>query len=598
MENRSEICWLCFPQRDSIDTIQSELALARRKFLKNRRQAVRVDKERAVKGYNGQVKGRIARRSFYWKRTAQAANGIVPLEEAFGLKEGWLVVVRDLSGNIVSRTFFDKDHAWTETRYYEPWNPSAPKVVFLPADKGAVLRQDWDQETRGFRSVVLHPAPYRSGSAEQSLLDARFGLPQLIAATTQEELCFCFPAQAARRQAAMQEIKSGSMVLMPAWEVKDGTLLDDTDDSEPAITFTSLEEYAKILPQEDLPPAPGSEARTEAFSPAAPDHDFVQPLSIEDSGPWTEEHEELFSSSPSEEAAPQPPLPPEDTEEEASAAPAEWDAAGGETLENLEKTPEQEEPLPENEPGLSEEAGQGEKTESKELAEAIQTAAEEEGAEAAERESAEKASPPREAAPSPIPGGYRGDIRNGKATGRGRMEQPGGMTSYEGEYEDGKRHGFGAYYYKDGNLCYAGSWKNDRRDGLGVSFRDSDHALHVAHWQDGQPQGLVTLFDSEGSLRYSGRIENGKKEGAGVTVNSQDGTVFVGQWSGGEPTGLGSAFDREGRLLYYGSWKDGKRHGRGTEFDQNGSVVFDGEWQEGKYYNGVLYQKLSQPEWD
>ena len=122
--------------------------------------------------------------------------------------------------------------------------------------------------------------------------------------------------------------------------------------------------------------------------------------------------------------------------------------------------------------------------------------------------------------------------------------------------------------------------------------------MHVAHWSNGQPDGLVALFDAQGNLRYSGRVENGKKEGAGVVINGQNGTVFVGQWSGGEATGLGSAFDREGRLLYYGSWQNGKRHGHGTQFDENGGVVFDGEFQEDKYYNGVLYQKLSQPEWD
>lgn len=587
MENRSEICWLCFPQRDSIDTIQSELANARRKFLKDRRQAVRVDKNRALSGYSSQVKGRIARRSFYWKRTAEAMNGIVPLEEAFGLKEGWLVVVRELSGTIVSRSFFDKNHCWTETQYYEPWNASAPKLVFRPGDQGTVERRDWDSAAKDFRSTILHPAPYRAGSAEQSLLDAQFGLPQLVAATTQGELCFCSSAQAEQRQASMQEIKSGSMVLMPAWEVKDGELLDDTDDSEPAITFTSLEEYAKIQPPEgSLSAAESASEEGAPYSPLLSDSDFVQPVPIEDSDkPWTLEHEDLFSSSGHEEeetaaiqesiAAVAEPEPSQEMDKSSSGQP--------EKTAGLQPDPEKKEPEPlphfQTVPREAEAVGKS-----------------------ADQAQVSPSQPEGETSPasplSSIPGGYQGDIRNGKATGRGRMEQPGGMTSYEGEYEDGKRHGFGAYYYKDGNLCYAGSWKNDRRDGLGVSFRDSDHALHVAHWQDGQPQGLVTLFDSEGSLRYSGRIENGKKEGAGVVVNSQDGTVFVGQWSGGEPTGLGSAFDREGRLLYYGGWKDGKRHGHGTEFDQNGGVVFDGEWQEGKYYNGVLYQKLSQPEWD
>ena len=182
--------------------------------------------------------------------------------------------------------------------------------------------------------------------------------------------------------------------------------------------------------------------------------------------------------------------------------------------------------------------------------------------------------------------------------------EAGGMTAYRGEYQDGKRHGFGAAYYKDGALSYAGFWKAGKKDGLGVSFRDGDHALHIARWENGKPGGFVSLFDSQGSLRYSGRFVNGKKQGAGVTVNPADGTLLGGKWQDGEATGVGSAFDQEGNLLYYGGWKDGKRHGQGTEFDKNGAIVFDGEWRDGKYHNGILYQKLVEdgesdgPDWD
>lgn len=131
-----------------------------------------------------------------------------------------------------------------------------------------------------------------------------------------------------------------------------------------------------------------------------------------------------------------------------------------------------------------------------------------------------------------------------------------------------------------------------QKDGLGVSFRDSDHALHISRWKEGVPGEFVTLFDKDGNLRYSGRIENGKKQGAGISYNQEDGTIFVGKWQDGHPTGIGSAFDRDGNLVYYGAWDQGKRCGHGTEFDKNGGIVFDGEWRDGKYYNGILYQKL------
>ena len=70
------------------------------------------------------------------------------------------------------------------------------------------------------------------------------------------------------------------------------------------------------------------------------------------------------------------------------------------------------------------------------------------------------------------------------------------------------------------------------------------------------------------------------------------------------PPGWAPLSTRRGTSCDYGGWKDGKRHGQGTEFDKNGAIVFDGEWRDGKYHNGILYQKLSEdgdsegPDWD
>ena len=548
MEKYYDVCWVCFPLRDGPDPLHGELAQARLRFFTGGRRAVRTENSLTVKGFSGRVKGRISQRSLYWKKTVKGVSGgSVVLEEAFGQKGGWLVVARDFRGLIVSRSFFDKSHRWLKSEYYEPWDSTTPRVVFSPQEDGGLLRRDWDGEKAAWRDTPLSPAPYRSGTAGQSLVDARLGPPQILMLTTKGELCFTPQPQARQREAALEEVSGGTMVLLPAWEVREGELLDGAEEGS-SITFTSLEEYARIQPppQQEAPaPTPEEPGQVPASLPApsSPEEEFR---------PGSEEEPETGTESPPE----SPPLP--DTEDQPEAPPPS--DREDQSKEKPGQPPAHAGPAPQPDPP-EEEAHT-------ENVEAIL-------AEAAAQRNASPASPP-----------------TGSLTGRGRSQQPSGMTSYEGEYHQGKRHGFGAYYYKDGNLCYVGSWKDDRRDGLGVSFRDSDHALHVAHWQEGQPQGLVSLFDKDGSLRYSGRIENGKKEGAGVMINGQDGTVFVGQWAGGEATGLGSAFDSQGRLLYYGGWKEGRRHGHGTEFDLSGGVVFDGEFRDGKYYNGVLYQKL------
>lgn len=565
MDGQNRICWVCFPLRDGTEPLQGELAAARRRFFADPDHSVSLDRAQNVKGFGGYVRGKLSRRRFHWrKKVSGTSGGEVILEEAFGSRDGWMLVVRDLYGVIVSRTFFDKRHEWLRTEYYEPWDSNRARVRFSPgSEAGTILRRDWDPENKHYRDSTLYQVPYHPGTAGQSVADAQFGTPQLLMAMTEGEVCCCPKDEADARQEAMNS--GGTVVMMPAWEIKGGELVKD-DGGGVNVTFTSLEEYAKIEPAEhDGPlPAVNSESAPEGADPAE---------ELSDSEPHEAKHmqedplnfEELIDGPL--EPEPEPPAPEE-------AAPTGAGSVENELVENGpdDVAPAQETEIPQEDDIDLESI----------LAEASLYA-----------DVPALPGPSQETAGGvSIPSGYTGDIKDGRITGRGRTEQQGGLTSYEGDYVDGKRHGFGTYYYKDGNLCYAGSWKDGRRDGLGVSFRDSDHALHVASWKAGQPCGLVTLFDSQGNLRYSGRMEAGKKEGAGVVISGEDGTVFVGQWSGGEATGLGSAFDRDGRLLYYGGWKDGKRHGHGTEFDLNGGVVFDGEFRDGKYFNGVLYQKL------
>lgn len=648
----NQVCWVCLPKRDGMEPIGGELALARRRFLLDQRHAVSIDRDQNIKGFKGRVKGRIGRRRFFWRMKVRGTSGgEIALEEAFGQKNGWTMVVRDMYGVIVSRSFFDKQHLWQRTEYYEPWDTDQAKISFSPGgEAGTILRRDWDPEEKKYQDMTLYTVPYRSGTAGQSVVDAQFGEPQLVLVMTDGELCCCPKEEAKARQEAMKNVNSGTVVLMPAWEIKGGELVrEDSGDGETGISFTSLEEYAKIEPPApDKPEAAPAQPAPKHLTPPAPEEPAPRKAEPVAELPVIEPHEarHMQGSVNFEELidAPAAPLPPPPAAPPVPAAPAvytprrmepetlipELEMPGVSATAPVSAVPPpapvpsrapvpvpetapvpapMPAPMPEPEtipprtplpmPGpetvptqapapmaepepLVEENPDGDADLETILAEAALYANTPPLPEAS----------PETAGGKPIPSGYTGDIKDGKISGRGRTEQRSGLTSYEGDYVDGRRHGFGTYYYKDGNLCYAGAWKDDRRDGLGVSFRDSDHAMHVANWKDGQPQGLVTLFDSKGNLRFSGRMENGKKEGAGVTINCEDGTVFVGQWSGGEATGLGSAFDRDGRLLYYGSWRDGKRHGHGTEFDINGGVVFDGEFRDGKYYNGVLYQKL------
>ena len=575
---------VCFPQRDTMDALHSEFAAAREKFFTGGRKRVRVGRSEVVQGFDGKLKGKVSRRGLYWKKTAAGMAGAkaIALEEAFDQRGGHVLVRRDFRNIIVSRTFFDKGQIWLKSEYYEPWDTVNARVIFKPSStEDTVERFDWDGENKRYRSTLLYPVPYLAGTPEQSILGSRFGQPPFLVSTGEGEFCYCPKEEAQARKKALEDIQGGTIVLMPAWEVKDGALAQEEGEEEADIAFPSLEEYAVIPPKAEAvtEEAPAEETAVEEATAEEP---AVEEAAVEE----TVVEETAVEESAVEETAAEEPAVEGTAVEEA------------ETKAIVELAHRQEEgaeaPRTEEEEILAA-ARQAAHAAEDEPEEAPQTADEAQGI----PEGADKA---REEAPQEGAPAHAGETVQPQAIQI--AGEAGGMTAYRGEYQDGKRHGFGAAYYKDGALSYAGFWKEGKKDGLGVSFRDGDHALHIARWENGKPGGFVSLFDSQGSLRYSGRFENGKKQGAGVTVNPADGTLFVGKWQDGEATGVGSAFDQEGNLLYYGGWKDGKRHGQGTEFDKNGAIVFDGEWRDGKYHNGILYQKLSEdgesegPDWD
>ena len=570
---------VCFADRDSLDILRGELALARERYFTGGCKTLRVGKREVIRGFEGKLQGKLSRRGFFWRKSAHNVTGTgnLLLEEAFDQKGGYLLVNRDFRNIIASRVFFNKALAWLKSEYYEPWDTHNARVIFKPVDSDDLVeRFDWDAAKKRYRSTMLYPVPYLEGDAGQSLLNAQFGEPKLLVSTGEGMFCYCPKEEAQRRKEALADLRQGTLVILPAWEVKEGSLAapGEPEPEGPDITFSSLEEYAHIQepPVKELPAmeAPGEEAipaepalQAAAEAPAPEEAVVEAPVPGEKAAPAVSEEpapQEKMEATAPEEAAGERPLPEE-------AAPS------GEAPAAQEERAQ--EPAPQAGPAEEPSPWEPQDAEDREILQAAREAA------GVQTQGLSPANGPS----------YRGELREGLPWGQGRTEQPNGRTSYEGEFRAGKREGFGAYYYKNGSLCYAGSWKEDKKDGLGVSFRESDHILHIAKWKEGAPGEFVSLFDKEGNLRYGGRIEDGKKQGAGVSYNAADGTVFVGKWQDGQPTGIGSAFDREGNLAYYGAWKDGKRHGHGTEFDSAGAIVFDGEWRDGKYYNGILYQK-------
>ena len=360
-----DVYGVCFPQRDSLDVLHSEFAAAREQFFSGGRKTVKVGRSQVVKGFDGKLKGKLSRRGLYWKKTATGMAGerAIALEEVFEQKGGWMLVTRDFRNVIVSRAFFNKSHIWLKSEYYEPWDAACARVIFKPGDLGdTVERFDWDPVNKRYDSTLLYPVTYQPGTPEESLLTARFGQPQLLVATAQGQFGYCPQQEAKDRQQAREQIQEGTILLMPAWEVKDGEIAkpQKEEDEESAISFTTLEDYAQLPPaQEEASAAAAGEEmpEKEAQSPTGeetPEKEAPSPAGEEKpqeeaQSPAGEEAPEKEAPSPAGEEAPEKEAPSvgEEAPEKETPSPAVEEAPEKEAQSPAgEEAPQEEAPSP------------------------------------------------------------------------------------------------------------------------------------------------------------------------------------------------------------------------------------------------------------
>lgn len=129
---------------------------------------------------------------------------------------------------------------------------------------------------------------------------------------------------------------------------------------------------------------------------------------------------------------------------------------------------------------------------------------------------------------------YFGNLdKNNCRTGRGRTVSPDGMTSYDGEYLDDRRNGFGVCYYNNGSINYVGNWTDNSRNGGGVGYRLSDGTMHAGKWDNNTPDGYGARFDRNGNLIDVSNYENGVRTGKSVSFD-ENGNIVVSVYENGE----------------------------------------------------------------
>ncbi len=172
-------------------------------------------------------------------------------------------------------------------------------------------------------------------------------------------------------------------------------------------------------------------------------------------------------------------------------------------------------------------------------------------------------------------GYYEGDVKDGKAHGRGKRVWDDGDV-YEGDYVDGERSGKGKYTCANGAV-YEGAWKAGKKHGKG-HMTNTNGGTFEGTWENGQRCGKGCEVWGEGKWKgdfYEGSYKDDKRNGNGKYTYA-NGSVYVGEWKDDKKHGKGKYIYKSGSV-YEGEWKDNKKHGKG-KFAWLDGTVYEGDF--------------------
>ena len=132
-------------------------------------------------------------------------------------------------------------------------------------------------------------------------------------------------------------------------------------------------------------------------------------------------------------------------------------------------------------------------------------------------------------------GAYEGEIRDGKANGKGTLTFGDGRK-YVGEFRDNKRYGQGTWSI--GGFKYEGGWQDDSYHGQGTETYPNG-LKYVGEFKDGYRFGQGTMTFPDGR-KYEGGWKGNLFHGQG-TLTAKDGKQQAGRWELGEYRGPATA---------------------------------------------------------
>lgn len=431
-----------------------------------------------------EIDGRVCGLSYTMRRgepiSWKVTYNHLPYQTVKRAAEGsYCVLTYGENGTVVKRIYFDGEHNWTKTEYYDESVESLLRAEVTPQKRDGVmtlrleLTDDYDRR----QTLRLYPSQRPSGQKCRGLVYTNAGM-----------LWFDESFQPAQQSAAPQEDSAEGFGF---------TVQDFTEPTDEPLDLQA----APYLSEADIPEMPAAADEKGEEEAAYSAYDTIEKILFE----AHKTNKNIFG-----EVA----VYSDAVGEEEEQKPVDMQEAGEAT-----ETPDEVQPE-DSEAELSPIAD--------EVSEPVAETAEQVTFVSGQEEEAQ--------ASFDTKGGtyaYYGALdENGKRTGRGRMTSPQGVTVYDGMYEADRRSGFGICYYKDGSPNYAGNWEDGSRSGTGVGYRLSDGILHAGKWRDNKPEGFGARFDSDGGFMDVCFYENGVRNGAAVSFD-ENGNILLQKWQDG-----------------------------------------------------------------
>lgn len=462
------VFYVCLTSQENSENFHGDLFQMRKSFFDGGMKRFSTAHYTDDLGLDGKVRGKINSHSIKWKKTL----GKTTIEESFFANGSYVIVRRDLNGSICGKITYDKNMLWTKTEYFNSDDYMQASIILKPVGTNdSVEKFIYDPAKKRYDSQLLYPVAYMHGSAEQSVIDAKNGDNYVLVATDRGEFCYCPEDETNKRSQSIDDINSGTIMMMPAWEIKDGEIPETAIGPSEVEAEPEAENAEKAIPEASV---------QEAVSEAEP---------VESAGIITETDLSLNIESTQE-------TPPVKTQ--IIAAGEEYNYTGkmlDGKREGRGRTDQQN--------GLT--AFDGEYIDNKK-----------DGFGASYCKNGDMS----------YVGGWKEDCKDGIGVSFRKDDH----AVHIAKWNMGKPDTHTTLIDSDGNLKFSGRIVDGKKQGAGISYRKADDTVLVGKYTDGCADSYASLFDSDGCLIYTGQWKDGKRNGTGTEFDKNGQIVYSGEW--------------------------------------------------------------------